>query len=364
MTEGLEGWVEKAAALPVAFAQVREDALLDLELVRGLNRAAPRVLLVASGGCTAAALAALPVGQLHLVDVNPAQIALSRLKLALLQSASPDERLALLGHDWMEPDRRIARLLDEFGRLGLAADVLGPLDQLALLGPDRVGRYEVLFACLRGALREAGGQILSWLSKQDLAAQAAAVAPETKSGQALDAAFDRIMALQNLIRLFGTKATANPVQPFARHFATRTRHVLATQPAADNPYLFQMFRGEFPPGVVYPWLIAPVPARLPPVSWTLGDMAEVLKDLPPESFDFVHLSNILDWLTPEEATAALDRAHRVLSPGGVVFIRQLNSSLDIPGLSSRFAWDPERARALHARDRSFFYRSLHVGRKA
>jgi S-adenosylmethionine-diacylglycerol 3-amino-3-carboxypropyl transferase len=363
MTEGLEGWVDKAAALPVAFAQVREDALLDLELVQELGRTGPRVLLVASGGCTAAALAALPVGRLHLVDVNPAQIALSRLKLALLQSASPGERLPLLGHDGLAADRRKARLRDEFQRLELAPDVLGPLDHVATCGPDRVGRYELLFARLRGALYEAGGYLGGVLSWRDPAAQAAAVAPETPLGRALNAAFDRVMALPNLIRLFGTKATANPVQPFARHFAAQTRHALATQPAADNPYLAQMFLGQFPPGVVYPWLSAPAPARLPAVSWTLGDMVVVLNDLPPESFDFVHLSNILDWLTPEEATAALDRAHRVLSPGGVVFIRQLNSSLDIPALNTRFAWDPERARALHLRDRSFFYRSLHVGRK-
>src|SRR5213078_2896892 len=87
-------WLEEAAALPVAFALVREDPLLDLDV---LARAGPtaRVLLVASGGCTAAALAAAPnVARLHLVDPNPAQLALCRLKLRLLQTETPDTRQA------------------------------------------------------------------------------------------------------------------------------------------------------------------------------------------------------------------------------------------------------------------------------
>ena len=66
---------------------------------------------------------------------------------------------------------------------------------------------------------------------------------EHELGRALDTAFDQVMALPNLVRLFGEQATANPVQPFARHFAEQTRHILATLPAADNPYLAQLFRG-------------------------------------------------------------------------------------------------------------------------
>src|SRR5262245_66036990 len=80
-------WLDQAAALPIAFALVREDALLDVDVVEAVGRG-ERVLMVASGGCTAAALAALPnVAHLHLVDPNPAQLALCRLKLHLLERA-------------------------------------------------------------------------------------------------------------------------------------------------------------------------------------------------------------------------------------------------------------------------------------
>ena len=85
-------WLTQAAALPVAFAQVREDPLLDETLVAQAGHKA-RICMVASGGCTAAALATLPsVELLHCVDPNPAQLALARVKLALLRDAPSNSK--------------------------------------------------------------------------------------------------------------------------------------------------------------------------------------------------------------------------------------------------------------------------------
>jgi S-adenosylmethionine-diacylglycerol 3-amino-3-carboxypropyl transferase len=80
-----------------------------------------------------------------------------------------------------------------------------------------------------------------------------------------------------------------------------------------------------------------------------------------ESYDLVHLSNILDWLSPAEASRTLELAWQALRPAGVVFIRQLNSTLDIPTLGPMFRWDTQRGEELLRRDRSFFYRHLHLG---
>jgi S-adenosylmethionine-diacylglycerol 3-amino-3-carboxypropyl transferase len=362
MDSSLSPWVVEAAKLPVAFAQVREDALLDLEVLGQLADGA-RVILVASGGCTAAALAAAGrASYLHLVDPNPTQIALTRLKLRLLQTAAPKQRLALLGHAPMPAANRRALLGVELQKLGLTPDGLGPMDLVAEVGPDHAGRYELTFVELRAALRPWGDEVTALLRLRDLAEQAERVAPGTRLGQALDQAFDSVMALPNLVRLFGEQATHNRVEPFARHFARRTRHVLATLPAADNPYLWQLLAGRFPEGTLSPWLTAPAPARLPEVSGSVTGMAEALRTAP-NAFDLVHLSNILDWLTPAEASAALALAWEALRPGGCVLIRQLNSVLDIPSLGPRFDWQTGRAEALHARDRSFFYRALHLGRK-
>jgi S-adenosylmethionine-diacylglycerol 3-amino-3-carboxypropyl transferase len=354
-------WLTAASALPVAFAQVREDSLLDHEVIERLGRPA-RVMMVASGGCTAVFLAAsLRTSLLHLVDPNPAQLALARLKLRLLVHAEPGRRLALLGHTPLNSDERRAALSEELDALGQAADALGPPEFVAQVGADHVGRYERLFVALREALRTHADDVAALLQLTDCAEQARRVDPATALGRALDDAFDTVMALPNLVRLFGEGATRNRVEPFARHFARRTRQVLATLPAASNPYLWQLLRGRFPAATVYPWLRAAAPVRMPEFVCTATPMATALAEVR-EPFDVVHLSNILDWLAPEEARHTLELAGRALRPGGFVVIRQLNSTLDIPSFGEQFQWQSDAA-ALHARDRSFFYRGLHIGRR-
>ena len=48
---------------------------------------------------------------------------------------------------------------------------------------------------------------------------------------------------------------------------------------------------------------------------------------------------------------------------GWTLIRQLNSTLDVRGMGPQFDWLAAEADELHARDRSFFYRALRLGRK-
>jgi S-adenosylmethionine-diacylglycerol 3-amino-3-carboxypropyl transferase len=355
-------WVPGAARHPIGFAQVREDAALDQWVIEQLGSA--EVLMVASGGCTAAALAggSTNVSRLHLVDPNPAQLALARLKLRLLATHDPVERLSLLGHGPMSPAERGRRLAAVLEALNLPLDVLGPVEMIANAGPDHAGRYEILFSKLRTALGAVSDELTALLQLDDPNEQAKRVHPETQLGRALDAAFDSVMALPNLIGLFGAAATRNRREPFSRHFARRARHVLSTLPAANNPYLWQMLLGRFPAGVAYPWLSAPAPQRMPEIRVSCTTMVDALQE-EKDRYEFVHLSNILDWLSPDDAHTTLELAWKALRPGGLTLIRQLNSRLDIRSLGERFEWLAAPAEALHRRDRSFFYRGLFLGRK-
>ena len=159
---------------------------------------------------------------------------------------------------------------------------------------------------MRRHLHDQANDLDALLQLRDTAEQARRVRPDTDLGRALDAAFDTVMALGNLVGLFGEGATRNPAEPFSRHFARRTRHVLATLPAADNPYLHQLLCGRYPQGHPVPWLTAAVPARLPEITWTAAMMDDALPAAP-GPFDFIHLSNILDWLSPAAARTTLER---------------------------------------------------------
>jgi S-adenosylmethionine-diacylglycerol 3-amino-3-carboxypropyl transferase len=355
------GWIDEALRMPVAFAQVREDPRVDLAVVERLGRGGLSGLMIASGGCTVAALVASGrFADLHGVDANPAQLALTGLKLGFLQHASPQRRRELLGH---EPyPARGADLAALFERIGVSHDVFGPPEVVTERGPDHAGRYELLFARLREVMAEKG--LADWpalLSAPGAAAEA--VAPLTSLGRAFDESFEEVMALDYLVALFGAAATQNSVQPFSRHFAERTRQALAYLPTHDNPFLWQLLAGRFPPQCAYDWLDCEFPWSPPKLTWSCAMMNEVLASSDERRYDFLHLSNILDWLTESEARAVLRLAHRALKPSGIVTIRQLNSTLDVPALGAELRWLSEEADELHRHDRSFFYRRLHLGRR-
>jgi S-adenosylmethionine-diacylglycerol 3-amino-3-carboxypropyl transferase len=244
--------------------------------------------------------------------------------------------------------------------LKLPPDAIGEPDTIATLGPDYAGRYERCFAALQAELAPKREELRAILGMSLRDEQLRQFAPETTFGKHFDSAIDNVMSLENLVALFGSGATQNPAEPFSRHFARRIRHALATLPANTNPFLWQMLLGEYPAGHAADWFALPAPAKLPQITWQQAFMLEALRTQTSE-FDVVHLSNILDWLSPEEATATLAHAAQALRPGGQVVIRQLNSTLDIPASGPMFAW--EDTRELHASDRSFFYRGLHIGRK-
>ena len=353
-------WLEQAVRLPLAFAQVREDPLLDREVVEATGRRLS-VLVVASGGCTAALLASLPaIRYILLIDPNPAQLVLARLKLELLRRCSTSQRLAILGHRNMAPEERHRRISALLSGIDPEAGALGPADLVARRGPDHAGRYEALFAALRRALAAQRSRLDTLLELADPVRQRHLLDGPLR--QALDQALDRVFDLPVLVRLFGPEATRNPAEPFGTHFARRLVHVLTHRPARHNPWLRQMLGGRYPSGCPAPWFTARAPVDPPRIEWVRSTMLEVLRDSG-EIFDFIHLSNILDWLSPQEAARTLDGVAGALRPGGKVLVRQLNSRLDIRRAGSRFAWMEEDSDRLLAADRSFFYRAIHLGRR-
>lgn len=357
-----DAWAREAATLPLAFAQVREDPRIDLQQVRQLPPH-PTVVMVASGGETAITLGREPLGALHLVDMNRSQLALTRFKWELA-GVPPVQSCALLGHLDMPPDERSAKLTQLFDQLDLDPAVLGPWELVSHVGPDHAGRYERTFAALRTALSSHQVVLDAVLTSSDTDWCEKIAAPDSEWGRAVDHAFAEVMSLPNLVQLFGNEATQNPRRPFAAHFAARTRTAFKRFSASTNPFLWQILAGRFPGGHCYDWLQPDqgggTICRVTP-TYHCGRMNEVLDSLPSQSADLVHLSNILDWLSPAQAEMTLASASRVLTPGGKVIIRQLNSTLDIPSIPSDFRWDEELGNQLEAIDRSFFYPGILVG---
>jgi S-adenosylmethionine-diacylglycerol 3-amino-3-carboxypropyl transferase len=353
MSAGADAWALRAASLPLAFAQVREDPRLDLELARRVPSGGT-VVMIASGGETTGCLGRLPL-RLELVDMNPAQLALARVKWELAGKWPAEDAAALLGHLPMVAEERRRRMKDLLEALGLDEDVFGAPEWIAERGVDQGGRYEVCFAELRARLEPWRGELEAMLRSE--------AAVMDFGGTWLDEAFAGVMSLENLVCLFGQEATQNPRRSFSDHFAERTREVIGRMPPIENPFLWQILAGGFPPDCRYDWLEDERPIIAEAV-WRQGKMDAVLYSMAAESAELVHLSNILDWLSPGEAEATLRSARRVLKPGGTVILRQLNSTLEMEEIDSGIAWDGELGKAMVARDRSYFYPRIHVGSRA
>lgn len=358
-----DNWVGYAATFPIAFAQVREDPLIDQWVERQLP-AASHGIMIASGGCTAALLASSnKFERLTLVDMNLAQLELAKVKIALLCDYEPSERLGLLGHrnQSSETAQGSGLQFDELKRLQIKADVFGPIETVSMVGFDYVGKYELLFGRLQHVLSDTRStEVL--LGLNDPSEQMNFLRINPTYLERLESALSEVMALPNLVRLFGVEATQNSVLPFAEHFLKRTLYAIETFPAASNPYLAQFLLGKFTKRACYPWLDLPQQQLHTQVKYKHSAMAQELHESV-EQFDFIHLSNILDWLNKEDAKSLLELASTRLKKGGWLIIRQLNSNLPIVDLCRSLGWQQEIAAKLQAKDRSFFYQKLHIARK-
>lgn len=352
-----DAWAVEAASLPLTFAQVREDPRLDMELASTLPPGAT-VVMIASGGDTAVCLGRLPL-RLHLVDINPAQLALSQVKWRLAGRRDAAAAKRLLGHRPLAEDERWRLLGEMLGKLGLANDFLGPRDVVARIGADHAGRYERTFAELRDRLSPLRGELEAAL----LAGAPVLDLEDSPLGEAMNRAFAEVMSLANLVCLFGEGATRNPRVAFSTHFAARTHEIFRRMAPNKNPFLWQILAGEFPPAVSFDGLVDEGLSPGVSAHWHVGKMDGFLESFATAGADLVHLSNILDWLSPAEGQLMLAQVARVLKPGGRVIIRQLNSTLDIPAIESGLAWESDFGMCMEQRDRSYFYPKIHVGRK-
>jgi S-adenosylmethionine-diacylglycerol 3-amino-3-carboxypropyl transferase len=341
--------LKEALSRPLAFAQVREDPTIDLDAVQRTK--AHSVFMIASGGCTAAALVGLTgVRRLVMADPNAAQLALTRLKIRLLDH-SPAERLRVTGHRPGAAAERQAMLVHLLEAEGLPAGSLGDITECARRGPDHYGRYEWLFAFLCESLGD--GAVLV-----DQALRGSAVDESALEG-ALRPAFAKAFELKLLQRLFSPQATQNAALPFAEHFLRQALLAVRYTEPATNRFLWEMLApgsGRHQPV----WTGAPQRKSACRTEFVQGPANEALQTAERE-YELVHLSNILDWLSEDEARHTLALARAALAPNGEVLVRQLNSTLDIQRLGEGFSWRTIVGADLVRQDRSFFYRALHIG---
>lgn len=309
---------------PLQFAAVREDPRIERTLV--LEHAPRRVLLVASGGCTALALRAwFPALAIELVDPNPAQLAHVERKLAAL-AASAEPAAFNVG----TPDPDGLAECGNFERLFRAFRAL--LDLFVVAGDERRLRLET------GA---------AW---DDVVAH-----------PYWPVAFALAFADPLLVAMFGPDAVQHAVPgSYPAYFQRRIELGLAAPDRATNPWLHHVLLGHYltSPAAWPPYLREP-PRDHTPFRARRATLLELESFAP---YDLVQLSNVPDWMADPACDELARRMAQEMRPGSVVLFRALNDPRDLVARwSPSFTFDPARDARLADLERSLFYDEVHAG---
>jgi len=343
----------------------------DDELLRsGLNIGPDDdVLCICSAGDNVLSLALAGARTVTAVDMNPAQTALLELKLAAIRSGSYDRLVGVLG-------------LAETGE----AQVLTPLDHYEVLRGDLPEDARAFWDEHRDLL--AGGVVFAGRLEQYILGFARKHLAELWP----DDLFDRLVAARTVDAqgsLFLVEGLTDAFQERFRWYFGREqmaangrdpaqfRHVqggdvggyfldrfvwaMTSTRLADNFYVRAFLSGSYGPPESGPAYLRPAnfeALRLaaPRVRVVTGQMEQVLAEYGP--FDKGAFSDMFEYMSEELAADVLGGLARAFRPGG----RLAWWCLLVPRpVQPPLVAADDRAAALWAGDRAWFYRSFHLG---
>ncbi len=315
----------------VQFAVVREDPMIEAELVRLTN--AKDVLFIASGGCTALTLQALfPDLCMTLVDFNPAQLDRVREKMRALHT---DE----------------ATRCQRFN--------IGSSNPKGL---NQCGNFESLFRGLREFIFDLVADEAEIRRLFEEKGQLANVSELLFSNRYWSVVFDLFFSDELLNTMFGPEATQHAERgSYPRYFQSLFEKGLASPQAFNNYFLHHVFLGYYlsrPECLPYYLVSPPTDYHFQMIEGTLVDVSEL------QRYDIISLSNIMDWMPLFEIASLIKHLQNGMRSGAVVLYRQLNNNTDLSTyFGDSFVFDQACGDRLLAAERSLFYSNVHVAKR-
>jgi S-adenosylmethionine-diacylglycerol 3-amino-3-carboxypropyl transferase len=348
------------------FAQVREDPLLEIEaLAPGSD---DTVIVIGSGGCTALSLVAAGAGRVVAVDINRTQNHLLELKAVAGAALSPGLAVAFLGGAPVEGTARLATYARFRRHLSPAARAYWDARPRALRrGVIGAGVSEQFVGLVCRGVRafvHSPARCSELLASPTLATQREFYRRvwNTRRWRGL---FAMLLNRWVFIRAYEPAFFRHVQSPsFARHFHRTVEHGLTEVPVASNYFLHQMLTGFYPAGVEHglpPYLgaagspaMARGSARLEIID---GAITDYLRGQPDASIDGFALSNICEWLTPEQIDALFGEIVRTATPGARLCFRNFVGWTEVP-VRWRGVVEEDRARGerMMRRERSLVQR--------
>ncbi len=307
------------------FGQVREDAAVDLFLVRQLQ-SPTRLFVIASGGCTALSLLTVDSCSVDALDISQAQIALVELKAALykhLGFAAAKQACIADGRAYREQvNSRLSPQAQHFfsarsESLKSGLNNCGWVDQ-------RMHLLTKLFYLFVHSLEETK----SFLSLDEIDKQREFYSKRWCNWQwklTMKVAFSRLF-----LRLaHGNAAEKLVPDDFSALMEGRLARAFTDFPNAANPYLWQAFFAQYnnSEASLPPYLQAAngalIEANIDRLNLVCDDTIAWLVEQPAASIDYFGLSNILELLPPDYAVRLRAQIVRCGRPGAIVCVRSI-----------------------------------------
>lgn len=310
----------------LVFSQVREDPSVDVALVGpGPD---DHVVVVTSGGCTGLAMLAAGAGRVTAVDRNSAQNDLADAITAALTTFDHATMLRFVGATPAPAGERRARYAEIRPLLTDEArsrwDDHGRLVARGLVHAGLTERAAVPIAFAIRHLVEGSTTVDALLAAGDLRAQA----------DLFDRRWDN-RRWRAMFALTLNRFTCRPLYKgffdnvdqarFSEVFRSGIDHALRDVPVADNWYLHDLFEGGFRDDCLPPHLgveaQATIAANRDRLTLVDGSVAALLRSLPDGEVHGFCLSNVGEWLAPDDFVALLREVVRAGAPGAVVVFR-------------------------------------------
>lgn len=314
----------------IQFAVVREDPVLEKRIIEERN--IHKVLMVASGGCTALSLKCMfPEVDFTLFDLNQRQIDLAKHKIKTLEE---------------QDDATFKKIFN------VGADSRSSL--------NGCGQFESLFRCFRNFLNEfvvpADDMKKLFGEKDEKAVDA--IKTSLFTNRYWPVAFELFFSDSLLVTMFGPDAIQHAVPgSYPRYFQKQLEKGFKDPYFQTNYFLHHIFLGYYlDQSDCWPHYFR---QRKKGISFDF--IKANLMEIPHmDSFQLVDLSNVFDWMAEKDVHEHLIYLRNRLKPGSIILFRQLNNEKEyvskIEGLVSHDQW----ARELMAEDKSLFYNKFNI----
>jgi S-adenosylmethionine-diacylglycerol 3-amino-3-carboxypropyl transferase len=343
----------------IRYAQCWEDADI---LLSGLNiQPGDTCLSIASAGDNSLALLTANPAQVIALDLSRAQLHCLELRVAAYSVLEHHELLELIGS--RQSTRRL--MLYIRCRTALSAEARGFWDarpELIRAGIGSAGKFERYFALFRRFVLPllVSQTSVDWLFAQPSRDERAAVFSErfeTWRWKLLFRAFFSKTALGWLGRdpSFFKYTSGSP----SEHLLGRARHALVELEPALNPYLEWILHGEHRdalPLALRPEHFETIRANLHKLEWHQDSLEAHLEKLGDNAVDRYNLSDIFEYMSPDNAGLLLERLARSGRVGGRLAYWNLLADRHRPEHLAHLLkpLEAESAR-LSAQDKAFFY---------